>query len=707
MLKHGHFVGFGLEPWPNLADDGHEQLAGAPPTARLGASAAVRRGRFRLALPRGFLLRWQKAEIPEQRWGRRQAPSRMELARLKRALSTGDNEERIGAANELRACGRHAAPALAEVVAAVGDALPAVRWRAVEILRILGPPEHSFSVLAEALRSDPCRSVRWRVAEALGARTLPAAPAARALIEAAQDNDDWVRWHASRVLSQVVDQALLQALLPDYAASSPNPAIKAYAIGLLTHADHIEETLLRRLIDGLRHPVVAVRLNTIELITRHRPPADRIVRLGLRLCLEDAQPAVRVRAVRAIGRVGGRGALTLIQSAFADQAPVVRAAVCEALADAEDAGRVRRQWLRHAMGDSRLDVRLASARVLMRLGLIDDDVIAVLVSAVAQPSPSLEAWQALLALDAPHDGASLEAAAALHPSILARLVAEDVAAGTLPTIGLRLWPENARIRYPNKEGGDRPPLALGYPWVNVGVFHNWENHVAPLHSEIPGVTKQICLAASPYPHAHLVAAVELARYRPRRFDGKSAPVHIEGRPVGSILEGTIGAAPDRAGRPRTDFVFGVDLRFCQYATFAALCGSLQPGADSWRQRAARQWQAFVGRVSEVLDSYRLAELSRVQWFSPVGWQSSRYGIRNERPYEEIREGVAEFMGALRSPRGKPLARELLRAADDLARPLEQNLWREKLSAYSPDLRRQLTSGVLPERCATYLIGEPE
>ncbi|MFL6261012.1 MAG: HEAT repeat domain-containing protein [Thermoanaerobaculia bacterium] len=628
------------------------------------------------------------------------------LTRLERALYTGSSKERIAAAEALRTFGQHAAPVLSAVLAAVRDELPAVRWRAVEILRILVPPEHSLPVLAEALRSDPCRSVRWRAAEALGARTLPAVPAAEALIEASQDDDEWVRWHSDRVLTQVVDPSLRHSLLPGYAASSPVPVIRAYAIGLLAREDHVDEALLLPLAEGLRHPATAVRLSTIDLITRYLPLADEHVRSGLRLCLEDAQSEVRMRAVRAIGRVGGRTAATLIQSAFADQDSAVRAAVCEALADDENAGRTRCRWLRHAMGDSRLSVRLAGALSLMRLGLIDGDIVAVLVSALARPSPSLAAWRALLALEPPYDRAVLEAVSALSPLTLLRLITEDVAAGKLPTIGLRLWPEKARIRFPNKEGGDRPPLALGYPWANVGVFHSWESHLEPLRA-IPGITKQICLAAPPYPHVHLVAAVEFARHIPVHFDGKSAPVHLEGWPVGSILEGTIGAEPGRVGRPRLDFIFGVNLQFCQYATFAALCSDIRSDAGPLQKCAAHQWKAFVDRMLEVLGSHGLAEFSRTHWFDPAGWQSSRYGIRRERPYDEIREGVTQFLAALRSSRGKLLARALIGAADDMAHLLQREAWRETLNTYLQALRQHLASGVLAERVAAYRIGEPE
>ncbi|HYN86931.1 MAG TPA: HEAT repeat domain-containing protein, partial [Ardenticatenaceae bacterium] len=512
--------------------------------------------------------------------------------------------------------------------------------------------------------------------------------------------------HSDRVLTQVVDPSLLHSLLPGYATTSPVSAIRAYAIGLLAHADHVDQALLRRLVEGLRHPAVAVRLNTIDLIARHLPLAGQRVRRGLRLCLEDARPAVRARAVRAIGRQGGRGAARLIQSAFADQDPTVRATVCEALADDEKGGRTQQRWLRHAMGDSRLSVRLAGARALMRLGLIDGDVVAVLMSAVARPSPSLAAWRALLALEPPYGGAVLEAVSSLRPSTLPRLIAEDVAADRLPTIGLRLWPEEARIRFPNKEGGDLPPLALGYPWANVGVFQSWENHLEPLRP-IPGITKQICLAAPPYPYAHLVAAVEFARHIPAHFDGRRAPVHLEGWPVGSILEGTIGAEPGRAGRPRIDFVFGIDLRFCQYATFAAICSEIPSNPGPLQEHAVHQWKAFVDRMLEVLDSHGLAEFSRVHWFDPAGWPSSRYGIRRERLYDEIRGGVTRFLAALKSSRGKRLARDLLSAADNLTHSLEREIWRETLDAYPQVLRKHLAAGVLAERLATFRKGEPE
>lgn len=704
MFEDRHIVGTGLESWLEGAGI-RDPTTGNPLSARLGASAAVGRGRFQLALPRGFLARWHKAELPE-RQRRERAPSRGVLARLERALSTGSDKERIAAAEVLRTLGHHSAPVLSTVMATVCDALPAVRWRAVEILRIVVPPEHSFPLLAQALRSDACRSVRWRAAEALGAHTMPAAPSAEALIEASQDGDEWVRWHSDRVLTQVVDPSLLHSLLPGYAATSPVSAVRAYAIGLLARADPVDQALLLRLVEGLRHPEVAVRLNTIDLLARHLPLAGQRVRRGLRLCLEDAQPATRARAVRAIGRQGGRGAARLVQSAFADQDPAVRAAVCEALVDDEKGGRTQRRWLRHAMGDSHLGVRLAGAHALMRLGLVDDDVVAVLISAVARPSPSLAAWRALLALEPPYEGAALEAVSSLRPSTLLRLVAEDVAAGRLPTLGLRLWPEEARIRFPNKEGGDLPPLALGYPWANVGVFHGWENHLEPLRP-IPGITKQICLAAPPYPYAHLVAAVEFARHIPAHFDGKRAPVHLEGWPVGSILEGTIGAEPGRAGRPRVDFVFGVDLRFCQYATFAALGSETPSNPGPLQEHVVHQWKAFVDRTLEALDSHGLAEFSRLHWFDPAGWQSSRYGIRRERLYDEIRGGVTRFLAALKSSRRKRLVRDLLSAADHLTHSLEREVWREALDAYSQALRQYLASGVLAERLAAFRKGEPE
>jgi HEAT repeat protein len=704
LPEDGHIAGTGLESWLEGAGIG-DPTTGNPLSARLGASAAVRRGRFQLALPRGFLARWHGAELPE-RQRRERAPARGVLARLERALSTGSDEDRIAAAEALRTLGPHSAPVLSTVMAAVGDALPAVRWRAVEILRLVVPPEPSFRLLAKALRSDPCRSVRWRAAEALGACTMPAAPSAEALIEASQDEDEWVRWHSDRVLTQVVDPSLLHSLLPGYAATSPVPAIRAYAIGVLARTDAVDPALLLRLVDGLRHPAAAVRLNTIDLLARHLPLAGQSVRRGLRLCLEDAQPAVRARAVRAIGRQGGRGAPRLIQSALADQDPAVRAAVCEALADGEKGGRVQRRWLRHAMGDSRLSVRLAGARALTCLGLIDGDVVAVLKSAVVRPSPSLAAWRALLTLEPPYEGAALEVASSLRPSTLLRLLAEDVAAGRLPTLGLRLWPEEARIRFPNKEGGDLPPLALGYPWANVGVFHSWENHLEPLRP-IPGIRKQVCLAGPPYPYAHLVAAVEFARHIPVHFDGKSAPVHLEGWPVGSILEGTIAAEPGQAGRPRIDFVFGINLRFCQYATFAALCSEIPSNPGPLQEHAAHQWKAFVNRMLEALGSHCLAEFSRLHWFDPAGWQSSRYGMRRERLYDEIRGGLTRFLATLKSPRGKRLARDLLSAADDLTHALEHEVWRETLDAYPQALRQHLASGVLAEHLAAFRKGEPE
>lgn len=690
MPGHGYLVGHPLEASLDQNEENDEYLITPPSTARIGASITFLRGRVDLAVPRGFLRTWHRGEIPEHPW-RRGTPAAGEIARLARALSVANDTERVAAAEELRRCGKTAAPAIKAVIEAVGDPLPAVRWRAVEILRLIGPPDRSLPVLLDALREDPCRSVRWRVTEALGAATLPALPAARALIGAAQDADEWVRWHADRVLAQELNWSLVESLLPEYATSSSSPAIKAYAIGLLVKAARIDASLLLRLIEDLRHPAVAVRLSLIRLLNHHHPPPTRAIRRALRFCLEDFHPAVRAGAVRIIGRFADRQSVTLVQSAFADGSPLVRSGVCQALAEVDDKSSTRRRWLRNALGDRHLPVRFASVQALIHLGEVDRDVVAVLIDAVAQPARSLEAWQTLLKVETSREGAIYQAATALKASFLARLVAEDVAAGRLPTIGLRLWPENARIRYPNKEGGDRPPCALGYPWANAGVFHSWENHLPPQRSRIPGIIKQVSIAAPPFPNAHLIAAVEFARRLPHPFDGRSAPVRLEGRPIGSILEGTIGGAGASKPQPRMDFIFAVDLRFCQYATFAALSDQLSVTGGSLQAQASAKWRDFVSHTSALLDSHGLAGFCREHWFVDKGWQSSRYGLRRERPYMEICPGVAEFLAVLRSPRGKQLAAELMDVADSLVEHLERKLWREKLSSYPLTVRRRLAS----------------
>src|SRR5262249_52781087 len=154
----------------------------------------------RLIVPRGFLERWNRAELAAIRDST--ILERVASAELGQLLGAEEAEDRLEAANALLSLGpkAHAAiPAL--LVALTVDELPAVRWRAVETLRKLTLPGYAFPLLALALRSDPCRSVRWRAAEALGAPSLPQKERAEALLEASGDGDHWVRWHAHRTLT--------------------------------------------------------------------------------------------------------------------------------------------------------------------------------------------------------------------------------------------------------------------------------------------------------------------------------------------------------------------------------------------------------------------------------------------------------------------------------------------------------------------------
>jgi HEAT repeat protein len=697
-----------------LQAGGPNWFEGSKRPRRPGAVALLQDGRLHLILPRGFLDRWHRAELAEISREGLSVADGISSADLGQLLCAGKAVERVEAANALLSLGPKANDAIpALLVALIVDELAAVRWRAVETLRKVDLPGYAFSSLGSALRSDPCRSVRWRAAEALSATSLPEKERAEALLQASGDADHWVRWHAHRVLTQVVDSTLLRSLLPDYAAEPTDTAVRAYALQLLAAQERFGWKDRHRLVAGLWAHEPEVRRCTAELVGRHGiAEHNRQARLGLGLCLQDLRPELRESAVRAIGSLARNRAASQVQleSTLGDPDPAVRAAVCEELPHAKGSTRGKQQWLRAGLSDPVLSVRLKAALALQRLGTPDAAVVAALVSTLWQERPPLAGWRALLTLTDRYEDRVVAAVSALPSSVLGYLVAEDVAAGILPTLGLRLWHSKARIRFPNKEGGDLRSVGLGYPWVTTGVHHSWENHKSPLNSRMQGVVKQVSLSVEPFPFAHLIAAVEFSRYLPSELDGRTAPVHIEGRPVGSIIEGGNvsellepgGIATGTFCCGRLDFLFAIDLQLCQYGCFGATCARAHRKRQPPAQRSgALAWQRLVERLSQILSDLGLRQFVEEDWFDSSGWQSSRYGRRHERHYDDIREGVTQLFAKLRSPNGKRLQRVMRDVAGEFAREVEASIWSARLSDYPTQLLTVLGSGAAGERAAFY------
>lgn len=677
---------------------------------RSGAVAVLSGGQLRLLLPPGFLTRWDRAALEvacSQAASLAGTVTPLELGTLLCEGSPHDRREAAAALLSLGPAAKAAVPAL--LVALAADDLPPVRWRAVETLRKVTSPNYAFPLLAQALRSDPCRSVRWRVAEALGALSLPSKERAEVLLQAASDQDHWVRWHANRVLRQT-DEATLRSIVPRYAADALDATVRAYALRLLAEQKKVTSRVLRRLVAGLFDPVSEVRRSTAVLLARQGIPTPEAEALrGLRLCLQDPRPELRETAVRAIGSLARREGTTrvLLQGALGDPDPLVRAAACEELADSKGTARAKRRWLGAGLSDPTPLVRLKAAISLHKLKTADAEVVTALTSTLQQERPPLEGWRALLTLSNRYERQIVSAISALPLSRLNYLVGEDVAAGTMPTIGLRLWHSKARIRFPNKEGGDLRAIGLGYPWVNAGVHHSWESHSAPLQSRIKKVVKQVSIAVKPFAHAHFIAAVEFCRFIPADLDGSIAPVQIEGRPVGSIIQG--GSVSEllnpqgfaaTSGRDRLDFLFANDLSFCQYAAFAATAARVQP-FDAAHTGAFGAWRRLVERLSQALVDAGLREFVDQEWFDQKGWQSSRYGLRHERHYQEIRRPLTDLFTALRSSAGQRLRRVMGEFAHHFISEVETLIWSKRLSDYSRAILRVLASGAAGGRAASH------
>ncbi len=676
---------------------------------QLGAVATVEGDRVRLVLPPRFLKRWHFAAPPEEPRVPPGLPVGESVAGFAALLGSAGAMDRLRAASAILSLGREADAAIPALLSAMtGDKLASVRWRAVEALRKIGPPPYTLPALAGVLQSDPCRSVRWRAAEALAATSMPSDERAEALVRASADDDHWVRWHADRVLKETIDRDLLQALLPPYATKATNAAVRSYALRLLAAQEHLDRKTLRALVVGLWDPDARVRQHTANLVARHGLPVRyKRARGALELCARDSRPEVRKSAVEAIGYIAHRDAtgLPLLQRSLGDPDASVRSAAYRELTRARGGARSKITWLGVGLHDPDLSVRLTSALELSSLKVETPAVISALASTLWQERPPLSAWRSLVALAERHEQPVLAAISLLPPAVISYLVKEDVAAGTLPTIGLRLWDARARIRFPNKEGGDFRGYGLGYPWVHAGVHHSWESYIPPLRSRIPGVVKQVSLAVDSFRYAHLIAAVEYGRYLPPSLSAQTASVHIEGRSVGSIIAGggvsdllDVPGTESRAGAgKRLDFLFIYDLQFCQYGAFAATCaweGSDHPCAA---RAAASAWQSFFERTAEALSGHGLSEFVDQDWFDPDGWNSSRYGRRQERHYDDLREVVAQLFQTLRSPTGNYLTQELLDIAGRFAQDVEGPLWSAAFDKYPKSLLALLASGIAGSR----------
>jgi hypothetical protein len=136
--------------------------------------------------------------------------------------------------------------------------------------------------------------------------------------------------------------------------------------------------------------------------------------------------------------------------------------------------------------------------------------------------------------------------------------------------------------------------------------------------------------------------------------------------------------------------------------YAALSQRLPAAARSPLEvLAANLWVKYVEHVTELLSEFRLERFVDEEWFDMTGWESSRYGMRWERRYDELRPGIARLFQVIRSPRGSRLRLINKEITGDLMRNIELAIWSSRLRQYPTSLLIALESGIAGVRIAEF------
>ncbi|MDK2889454.1 MAG: hypothetical protein PWR21_85 [Methanoculleus sp.] len=267
---------------------------------------------------------------------------------LLRVLKDEDPEMQVAAAGVL---GEMQEAAVEPLMDALNDTDRFVRLAAARNLGNIGD-ERAIDALSESLRREPDSAVRAAVAEALG--YMGSSRVIEPLALALRDRDEAVQIAAARSLGYIEDLRAIEPLI--LALGDVDDRVRYAALEALKDPG---DTTRRHLIGALRSGDAAFRAGVAEALeaggwkpetgeeqTLYLMALDRwaeVEQVGadalpvLAEALSDPSIEVRTNAVRAIARIGGRGAVAPLIRAFQDDALVVRKRAERALVGMGDA----------------------------------------------------------------------------------------------------------------------------------------------------------------------------------------------------------------------------------------------------------------------------------------------------------------------------------------------------------------------------------
>jgi HEAT repeat protein/lysophospholipase L1-like esterase len=203
------------------------------------------------------------------------------------------------AAEALGRVGFEAPVAVPELIAAVSDPRPDVRWRAVWALGRIGPGAAPAVPVLRAALADA--DLRGRAAEALGGIGLPAAAAVPDLIRLLDDPSSNVRWRVATALGAIGARQAAPALAA--AASDPAENVRLAAVTDLVQLGAEPALAEPALLAALHDPDSRVRRQAVRGLGR-LGPVSSAARRGLAAASHDPDQAVREKATSVLGRRG-------------------------------------------------------------------------------------------------------------------------------------------------------------------------------------------------------------------------------------------------------------------------------------------------------------------------------------------------------------------------------------------------------------------
>jgi len=454
-----------------------------------------------------------------------------------------------------------------------------------------------LAFLCERFREDQSPSVRWRIAEALGAMRILSNVVVQTILAGLHDPAYYVRWHCRLVLRRLLSRDVLISKLLELMRWDSLDDVRL---------DAIDELIVSRAQHATAEAVLAYT-------ARH-----------------DCNASVRAKAQEAL-------------CLFRCRTPEAFSSYRSGLSDSDNA------------------VRIHAARACVMCGETTSDVVEVLGSGLAEPLYASQAWSALEFARIAHPSIVRRCIRNLTRENRRRYRYESQARGLLPTIGMKFWHKPMPVEIPSRGkpmDGVYPwvweDLGVFHGWR--GHAHSdKQNTTAQICFHADWFPRIHFIALT-----QLIAFQEnekLLAQAPATLEGSAVGFLLQGGGALYRLDGMREVRPC-VRTERVDFTFGFrkDMQATQLLMFAGLARHRpsNPVLHRLERTASRVWSRFESAFSEILIGEGLSMLAASRWYTSRGRPSIRYGIRYERPYEEFVGALWPLQQLFSNSRGKDL-----------------------------------------------------